>query len=214
MNISLGILIILIAVLGYISNWINWRFLNYKLVRLLYFVGSFVHESSHALMCILTGAKIKEFKVFSRQPRVVHLEPKVPLLGIPLISLAPIFFGFLFLFLLNRFLLDDYFLVAEVSNIKDVLLIPFEIFSQINLLEWQSWVMIFLFLNVGAMIGPSFQDLKNFWPVLLLFFFISYSFLLNFGYFILGLIFTNIAIQIVFIFIASLLYFLKKFVRI
>jgi hypothetical protein len=210
MNTGFGLLIILITALGYLSNWINWRFLNYKLVRLLYFIGSSVHESSHALMCILTGAKIKEFKVFSRQPRVVHLEPRIPLIGIPLISLAPLLGGFLFLFLLNHFWLSNYFTIPSVYNIKDVLLIPFEIFFQINLLEWQSWVMIFLFLNVGAMIGPSFQDLKNFWPILIIFFFVNHPLLLNFCYLVLGLIITNIMVQLVIIFLVFVFSFFKK----
>jgi hypothetical protein len=202
---NLGILLILITLSGYASNWINWQFLNYRLVRLLYFLGSFVHESSHAVLCLLTGARIKEFKVFSNQPRVVHLEPKLPLLGMPLISLAPLFGGSAFLFLLNRFWLKDYFVLSVISEWQEVLFIPFDLLSQINLLEWQSWVMVFIFLNVGAMIGPSLKDLKNFWPVLLIFFFISYPPFLNFGYLVLGLILTNILLQLLFILLISLL---------
>ncbi|MDD3399472.1 MAG: M50 family metallopeptidase [Candidatus Paceibacterota bacterium] len=194
---NLGILLILITLFGYASNWINWQFLNYKLVRLLYFLGSFVHESSHAVLCLLTGAKIKEFKVFSRQPRVVHLEPKLPLLGMPLISLAPLFGGSAFLFLLNRFWLKDYFIISKISEWQEAIFLPFDLLSQINLLEWQSWVMIFIFLNVGAMIGPSLKDLKNFWPVLILFFFINSPALLGFAYLVLGLILTNLIIQLI-----------------
>jgi len=194
---NLGILLVLITLSGYASNWINWQFLNYKLVRLLYFLGSFVHESSHAVLCLLTGAKIKEFKVFSRQPRVVHLEPKLPLLGMPLISLAPLFGGSAFLFLLNRFWLKDYFIISKISEWQEAIFLPFDLLSQINLLEWQSWVMIFIFLNVGAMIGPSLKDLKNFWPVLILFFFINSPALLGFAYLVLGLILTNLIIQLI-----------------
>jgi len=194
---NLGILLILITLFGYASNWINWQFLNYKLVRLLYFLGSFVHESSHAVLCLLTGAKIKEFKVFSRQPRVVHLEPKLPLLGMPLISLAPLFGGSAFLFFINRFWLKDYFIISKISEWQEAVFLPFDLLSQINLLEWQSWVMIFIFLNVGAMIGPSLKDLKNFWPVLILFFFINSPALLGFAYLVLGLILTNLIIQLI-----------------
>ena len=106
---NLGVLIILITISGYLSNWINWQFLNYKPVRLLYFLGSFVHETSHAALCLLTGAKIKEFKVFSRQPRVVHSEPKLPILGMPLISLAPLFGGSAFFIPSKSFLAERLF---------------------------------------------------------------------------------------------------------
>lgn len=39
-----------------------------------------------------------------------------------------------------------------------------------NPIHWQSWVLLFLLVNVGAMLGPSFQDMKNIWPALIIFF--------------------------------------------
>jgi len=115
----------------------------------------------------------------------------------PLISLAPLFGGSAFLFLLNRFWLKDYFIISKISEWQEAIFLPFDLLSQINLLEWQSWVMIFIFLNVGAMIGPSLKDLKNFWPVLILFFFINSPALLGFAYLVLGLILTNLIIQLI-----------------
>ena len=93
---SLGIVIVLIAALGYLSNTLNWRYLNFSVIRLLYYIGALVHETSHAVLCILTGAKIEEFTVFSDQPQVVHRPSKIPFLGELLISAAPIAGGLLF----------------------------------------------------------------------------------------------------------------------
>jgi hypothetical protein len=196
---SLGVVIVLIAAFGYLSNTLNWRFLNYRVIRFLYYIGALVHETSHAVLCSLTGAKIEEFTVFSEQPRVVHRKSKLPVLGELLISAAPIAGGLLFLFLVNHYLLGNYFVppsVADWHSWKSVLAAPFEFLLQINLLQWQSWVMILLLFNAGAMLGPSTQDLKNVWPVLIVLFFINSPTLAGLGLAALGLIMANIILQI------------------
>ncbi len=190
MSPSLGLVIVLIVALGYISNWLNWRFLNYRLTNALYYIGAFVHESSHALLCLATGAKIEEFKVFSYQPHVVHGPSKLPFFGPLFISAAPIVGGLTFLYAVNHFLLDGYFIATG-----DV----FAQLTQLNPLHWQSWVMFLLCLNVGAMLGPSPQDVKNMWPILVLLFFVQSTFLTNIGMAALSLIVANIVIQLVLI---------------
>ena len=210
-GVNLGLLIIFITLLGYIGNWINWRYLNYKLTHLLYFIGAFVHETSHALACLLTGARITEYNIFSRQPRVVYSpNPRLPLIGRLLISLAPLIGGLLFLFLINHYWLSGYFNLPQVSDWRDIPLIPLGLLSQINLLGWQSWVMILLFLNVGAMIGPSVKDLKNIWPVFPVFFFVKSPLFVNFAFLVIGLILTNIIIQFFLILLINLIKIVKK----
>ena len=196
---NLGILIILIALLGYISNWLNWRYLNYSVVRLLFYVGAFLHELSHVIFCRLTGATITGGNIFSRKPHVIHSKPKLPFIGQLLISLAPIIGGLLFLFLINKYYLVNYFEIPQFSDWQSVLIAPLNLLSQINLLGWQSWLMILLFLNVGAMIGPSLQDLKNIWPIMIILLFIKCSPLLSLSLLVIILILTNIIIQIILI---------------
>jgi hypothetical protein len=196
---SLGLVIVLITAFGYISNTLNWRCLNCRVIRFLYYIGALVHETSHAVLCVLTGAKIEEFTVFSDQPRVVHRKSKLPFLGESLISIAPIAGGLLFLFLINRYLLGNYFvlpLAVDWHSWKSVLATPFEFLLQIDLLQWQSWVMVLLLFNVGAMLGPSAQDLKNMWPMLILLFLINSPALAGLGLVALGLIMANIILQI------------------
>ena len=206
---NLGILIVLITFLGYIANWINWKFLNYIFVRLLYLIGAFIHELSHALFCLLVGARIIEFKIFSRQPKVVYIEPRLKYIGRPLISLAPIIGGLLFLFLINNYWLKESFDIFQISDYKDIFSSPLALLAQINLLNWQSWVILLLFLNVGAMIGPSVQDLKNIWPFLIIFFFIESTVFDNLLFLALGLILMNILIQVIFIVIIKVIKLLK-----
>jgi len=196
---NLGILIILIALLGYISNWLNWRYLNYSVVRLLFYVGAFLHEISHIIFCRLTGATITGGNIFSRKPHVIHSKPKLPFIGQLLISLAPIIGGLLFLFLINKYYLVNYFEIPQFSDWQSALIAPLSLLSQINLLDWQSWLMILLFLNVGAMIGPSLQDLKNIWPIMIILLFVKCSPLLSLSLLVIILILTNIIIQIILI---------------
>lgn len=212
-NVNLGEIILLIAAIGYVSNFLNWRYLNYGLVRLLYYVGAIVHETSHAILCVLTGARIERFAVFSKQPQVVHQKSRLPFLGEFFISAAPIAGGLLFLFLVNHYLLGNYFAasVPQFSNWHDwrtMLLAPLVLVAQINLLQWQSWVMILLFFNVGAMLGPSPQDLKNVWPVLILLFFVPIFWatwpLIAMGFVAVDLIAVNIILQVATIFIFRL----------
>jgi hypothetical protein len=197
-DVSLGVVVILITAFGYFSNFLNWRYLNYRIIRLLYYIGAIVHETSHAILCILTGAKIQEFTVFSDQPHVVHGKSKLPFLGELLISLAPIAGGLLFLFLVNHFCLKDYFVIPQFSiqeSWRNILLGPLKLLLQINLLHWQSWVMLFLSFNAGAMLGPSVRDLKNVWPALIVLLFIKSPFLASICLAALSLIFVNIILQ-------------------
>ncbi len=193
----MGVILILITLLGYVSNWLNWKFLNYKATYLLYYIGTFIHESSHAILCVMTGAKIEKFQVFSRQPQVVHLKSKIPLIGEFLISIAPIAGGLLFLFLLNRYILGNYFTVPTISSWQTMILEPLGILGELNPLQWQSWLMVILFFNVGAMIGPSWKDLKNIWPFFIILIFITYSPLINIGLLVISFILINILLQII-----------------
>src|SRR4030042_4527337 len=197
--INLGILVIAVTIAGYLSNWINWQYLDFSVTLFLYRIGWIVHELSHTIVCFLTGAKITEVKLFSRNPHVTYLKPKIPFLGDFLISLAPILGGLAFLFLVNKFFLSDYFTLLPAENISEVLTAPFYLLSQINLSEWQSWLMILLFFNAGAMIGPSFQDLKNVWPAILAAFFIKWELAVNLCALAGSLIITNLIIQVILI---------------
>jgi hypothetical protein len=159
---------------------------------------------------VVTGAKIREFTVFADQPRVVHERSKLPFLGELLISAAPVAGGLLFLFLVNRYLLGNYFSMPQAvdwQSWKSALMALFGFLSQINLLQWQSWVMVLLLLNAGAMLGPSTQDLKNVWPMLILLLFINYPPIATFGLMALGLIMANIVLQLLAI---TLIFLLRR----
>lgn len=207
---NLGIAITTLVLFGYISNWLNWKYLNYKITHLLYYLGAFVHEGSHAIFCILTGSKIIEFKFLSNSPQVIHTKSKIPLVGSFLISSAPIFGGLFFLFLINHLVLKDRFIVDSFTgDWKNTLLEPIKLISQMRF-EWQSLLMFFVFLNIGAMMSPSIQDIKNAWPMIILAFFIPSSFMINLCLIAIELILANIAIQIMLIIFINIFKKLKQ----
>ena len=68
------------------SDFASHRFFHYALAP-----GVVVHELSHLLSCLLTGAKVGRVVLFGPSGgSVEHSEPRMPLLGRPVISLAPI----------------------------------------------------------------------------------------------------------------------------
>ncbi len=196
---NIGIIAILISACGYISNWLNWKYLNYRLTRYLYYIGALVHESSHALLCLATGAKIEKMEVFSTQPHVIYRKSKLPILGDLFISFAPIIGGIIFIFIVNHFLLGDYFVVPIIATWQDFLLEPLRLIIQANPIHWQSWVMIALFINVGAMLGPSLQDMKNIWPILIVLLFLQNGIVSQYGLLALSFILVNIIVQMIII---------------
>ncbi len=203
---SLGIALLLVVLLGYFSNWINWRFLNFRIMHGLYYIGAFVHESSHALMCLFTRAKIREYVIFSEQPHVTYERSRFSFIGDMLISSAPVFGGLFFLFLLNVVLFDKAITIPiPEATVAGLLLSPLRIFASMHVFEWQSLVMLMLFLNVGAMLGPSIQDMKNMWLMLIVLFFVHIPSLLGFGLIALSLVLANIYLQLILILLARLL---------
>ena len=75
-------------------------------VRFLYYIlrcpGVVVHECSHILGCILTGASIKKVVFFSKEGgSVTYTKPKIPVIGDVIISTAPLFVIPLVLFALT-----------------------------------------------------------------------------------------------------------------
>jgi len=207
---NLGLLIILITTLGYLSNWLNGKYLNYQLTHWLYRLGTIIHELSHAILCVLTGAKITEFSILSKQPHVSHSKSKLPLLGQPLISLAPIAGGLFFIYAINVWLLNNYFTVAISNNWYEAINSLFIYVSQINLADWESWVMLLLLINIGAMIGPSTKDLKNIWPILIIMLFITWPALSELCLLTISLIILNIIIQAILILIKQFLRLIPK----
>ncbi len=212
-GMTVGIVIIIISALGYFSNWLNWRFLNYKINYLLYYFGAFIHESSHTILCLLTGARVSEYKVFVRQPHVSYSNSRLPLVGNLLISIAPIFGGLAVLFFVNKYFLANQYIMPQFSNWQFFLNDFLKFIKQINITEWKNIVIVFLFLNIGAMIAPSWRDLKNVWFLIILLIFIPWPLFTHLGLLAVAFILLNIIFQIILTMIISAIKFTLSFFK-
>ncbi len=157
------------------------------LFRLLIFPGVLVHELSHYLMCKLTGARVIELKLFERQKvgpqtiyggHVTHGPSKLPLLGDPLISFAPVFgcLGMMALLTWAAGIPLEFRqnpaekaepLSAPVGNLMSILQgvvyavghLPGQIVKHAG--EWTFWGYLYLIVSLSIALAPSKQDFAN-----------------------------------------------------
>ncbi len=167
----------------------------------LTWLGIFIHESSHALFCILTGGRVTGFRVTSTVGYVTHYRPKVPILGPMLTAIGPMIVGLVVVGILNYFWLETS-LAINTPNIWENLI---AIASGLNLLTWQAWVLLVIFLNIGVMLGPSVADLKTIWPLIAASFFINSEGLAQVLALVIAMIIVNIILFLVILLLKKLL---------
>jgi hypothetical protein len=133
-------------------------------------IGTPVHEMSHAVFCVLFRHKITEAKFLS--PRedgtlgyVKHeYNPKSSYqkIGNFFIGIAPMLFGALVIYALLGILLPEY-LPQELND--SIAKTGWEIFKNFFALEnfsnWRFWIFIYISLGVSSHMTLSFQDFKG-----------------------------------------------------
>ncbi|MCR4316243.1 MAG: M50 family metallopeptidase [Planctomycetes bacterium] len=183
----LWFVLVLFVSYGSMNLWV--RTIGAVPLRVMVAPGVIVHEYSHALGCLLTGAKIKEIVLFEKTGgHVTHQMPRVPLIGGPVISFAPVIGCLLFLALCGWLLgdplkvlnLDSKVPVASAggagaeqvaeSSIEFAKIIGqrvqtnFEIFyTEIpnQIASWKMWLFLYLSVCFTICMAPSRQDFKN-----------------------------------------------------
>jgi len=142
-GVQLGTMLVAALVLSYAATFWLSRIFHGKTYRYLIAPGVIVHEYSHALGCVLTGARVREIRVFdARGGEVIHEEPRLAF-GSAIISMAPIIGASIAVYLLAR------------------LLVPgFVGFGDLNLSSWQFLLFAYLSASITAAMAPSRQDLK------------------------------------------------------
>jgi hypothetical protein len=145
-------------------------------VRMLYYIlrfpGVVLHECTHMLGCLLTGAKIRNIVFFSKEGgSVTHTAPVIPFVGDVVISTAPLFCiplvltlcTWLFSTYLGCFFPD----LPLTIDSADTLVIMgggiFSTFSQNLLTRFNPWFLVYLYLVLSLVLSaaPSTQDLRN-----------------------------------------------------
>ena len=106
---------------------------SYLALRLLLLPGVIIHESAHALACLLTFTPIENISFWDEAGgHVVHHKPKLAFISQPIISFAP-------------------FPVGLAGLIFIGTLIP-------NLAWWGAALMILLMVSIAATLAPSKTD--------------------------------------------------------
>ena len=89
--IALAVWLILIIFLSFGIKVLWSKYAKEKVLNVFLYPGTIVHECSHAIMCLVTGATITEFNLIRLEGAEIKYErPKVPILGDFLIVFAPI----------------------------------------------------------------------------------------------------------------------------
>ncbi len=136
-------LLVAALLLSYAANWFLARVFVGRTYRFLIAPGVIIHEYSHALACILTGARIRQVRVFDAAGgAVVHEEPRMAL-GVGIISVAPILGAAIAVYLLALALVPG-----------------FVGFGELAISSWQFLLFAYLASAITAAMAPSVQDLR------------------------------------------------------
>ncbi|KCZ73665.1 hypothetical protein ANME2D_00737 [Candidatus Methanoperedens nitroreducens] len=171
-------IILLLAIALYlISGYLHCSLssVSKTLYVVLMLPGTIVHESSHAVVALLMGARITDFSVMpsgNTLGYIEHTAPKIPFIGNAAISVAPLigcpailllisrYFGVHFdsppgsfdIFIETRFLLE-----GTLSFI-----------TGLDYLNWRTYVFLYLALTLGAGAAPSRTDIISMLPGLII----------------------------------------------
>ncbi len=157
------ILIIAILLLAAAVDFLLVRSFLGKNYRLFVAPGVIIHEMSHFLACILTGAKVTKVVVFDTSGgSVEHEKPKIPILGQLLISMAPFIIGSAIIYFLSLHLGLKPVNLKEIDlSVGGMLSYAKSMISPINFGDWKNWIIFYIVLNVIVTMTPSKQDFKN-----------------------------------------------------
>ncbi|PKL57937.1 MAG: hypothetical protein CVV34_04920 [Methanomicrobiales archaeon HGW-Methanomicrobiales-5] len=173
-----GFLLIIAMGLGviFISLSLDYLWARVIPVRFFYYIlrapGVVVHECAHMLGCLLTGAKIRNVVLFSKEGgSVTHTTPVIPVIGNVIISTAPLFCIPLALALCTEFF-SAYLgcvipvLPLSIDSTDAIVVLGGGIlgtFTQNLVVQFNAWFLLYLFLVLSLILSaaPSMQDIRN-----------------------------------------------------
>lgn len=160
---KLIVLILFILVISFVINHLLENSFLGPSYRIFVAPGVILHELSHAFLCLLTGARITKISFFDKTGgSVEHRPSKIPVLGGVLISLAPFVFGAAAIYFLSRRLGINEVNLAVIDVSKTGIISFYRnALSGLNLVQWQTWIILYLVLSIAVTMTPSLQDFRN-----------------------------------------------------
>ena len=134
--------------------------------------GVVLHECAHIIGCLVTGARIRNVVLFSKDGgSVTYTRPLLPYIGDVIISTAPLFLlppALSFItWVFGRFLGCVFPVFPATIGSPDVLVdlvkAIFSTFSDNLLTRFNGWFLLYLYLTTSLVlsVAPSIKDLKN-----------------------------------------------------
>jgi len=168
---------LLLAVLVVAGSFaLDWLFVRILPVRFLYYAvrlpGVILHELAHIAGCILTGAKVKNVVLFSKEGgSVSYANPEFPVLGNVIIGTAPLIVLPLVLSILT-WIFATYLHCTLAITIPEagstnapclLVAMVIDLFYANLVLRFNSWFLLYLYLSVTIVLSlaPSRQDFSN-----------------------------------------------------
>ncbi|MCX6808948.1 MAG: M50 family metallopeptidase [Candidatus Berkelbacteria bacterium] len=157
------VLILIVLTLSFFINYFLLKSSLGKSYQIFLMPGIIIHELSHLIFCVLTGAKVVSVTLFDAEGgRVEHEKPKLPIIGQLLISFAPFVIGVILIFVLASFLgLKGIDFLGLKTNITNIFGLALSFLSALRITDWKTWVCLYLILAVSVTLSPSKQDFKN-----------------------------------------------------
>lgn len=168
-----------------------YRIFGQKLYLILFgWLGTTIHESGHALFCIIFRHRITDIKFFSIHPRSQTLgyvnhsynpDSVYQEIGNFFIGIGPIILGTLFIYYSSRYLLGQHlfnalmpipiesdtftswaaFVYFAKSVYASTANIISQIFTQTNLTNWKFYLFLYITFSVGSSITLSSPDIEG-----------------------------------------------------
>lgn len=133
------------------------------LYRIFVAPGIILHELSHALFCLLTGAKVVSINLFKKDGgEVKHGHSKIPILGSILISLSPFVIGALAIFFLSKYIGFKSIDISDFSlNAQSIVHWFADSIKSIDFSNAKTVIAFYLVLSIAVTMTPSVQDMRN-----------------------------------------------------
>jgi hypothetical protein len=160
---ELALYLLLILILVFLIDRLLINSVLGEKYRIFVAPGVILHEGAHALLCLLTGAKITSISLFDKAGgSVSHEKPKIPFFGQILISLAPFVAGIIAIYFLSSWLgikenginISNFDFHDFFNHLKSLVL-------SIDFHRLKNWIILYLALSIAVTMTPSKEDLKN-----------------------------------------------------
>jgi hypothetical protein len=167
---AIALLLVVIILSFIIDFFLSHSFFGPK-YRIFLAPGVIIHELAHGFACLLTGAKVSEMALFDKDGgHVKHTQPRIPIIGPVLISMAPLIAGIIIIYFSSRYLSATNLNVFKNGySAKAILTANIAIIKNLAHFSLKNWILLYIVISAAVTMVPSHQDFSNaFFPLLIL----------------------------------------------